>query len=36
MIYIKDFEKRPRKKLINGKWVNGDVQDFHITNIAKV
>ena len=36
MIYIKDFEKRPRKKLINGKWVNGDVQDFHITNIVKV
>ena len=27
MIYIKDFEKRPRKKLVNGKWVNGDVQD---------
>lgn len=36
MIYIKDFEKRLRKKLINGKWVNGDVQDFHITNIVKV
>lgn len=36
MIYIKDFEKRPRKKLVNGKWVNSDVQDFHITNIAKV
>ena len=36
MIYIKDFEKRPRKKLVNGKWVNGDVQDFHITNIARV
>lgn len=36
MIYIKDFEKRPRKKLVNGKWVNGDVQDFHITNIVKV
>lgn len=36
MIYIKDFEKRPRKKLVNGKWVNGDVQDFHITNIVRV
>lgn len=36
MIYIKDFEKRSRKKLVNGKWVNSDVQDFHITNIAKV
>lgn len=36
MIYIKDFEKRPRKKLVNGKWVNSDVQDFHITNIVKV
>lgn len=36
MIYIKDFEKRSRKKLINGKWVNGDVQDFHITNIVRV
>ena len=35
-IYIKDFEKRPRKKLVNGKWVNGDVQDFHITNIVRV
>ena len=36
MIYIKDFEKRPRKKLVNGKWVNSDVQDFHITNIVRV
>lgn len=36
MIYIKDFEKRSRKKLVNGKWVNSDVQDFHITNIVKV
>ena len=36
MIYIKDFEKRSRKKLVNGKWVNGDVQDFHITNIVRV
>lgn len=36
MIYIKDFEKRPRKKLINGKWVNSNIQDFHITNIVKV
>ena len=36
MIYIKDFEKRQRKKLVNGKWVNGDVQDFHITNIVRV
>jgi DNA polymerase III subunit alpha len=22
--------------IINGKWVNGDVQDFHITNIVRV
>lgn len=36
MIYIKDFEKRPRKKLVNGKWVNSDIQDFHITNIVRV
>ena len=36
MIYIKDFEKRPRKKLVNGKWVNSNIQDFHITNIVKV
>ena len=36
MIYIKYFEKRSRKKLVNGKWVNSDVQDFHITNIVKV
>lgn len=36
MIYIKDFEKRSRKKLVNGKWVNSDIQDFHITNIVKV
>ena len=36
MIYIKDFEKRPRKKLVDGNWVSSDVQDFHITNIVKV
>lgn len=36
MIYIKDFEKRSRKKLVNGKWVNSDIQDFHITNIVRV
>ena len=36
MIYIKDFEKRSRKKLVNGKWVNSNIQDFHITNIVKV